>query len=253
MDSTVRHGLHVRTPGQTQTRRRRTRSPADLSMLEGAAGGNTPKDQKLLAYHIQLFRRGALSTTAVSSSIPKVIRARNKRVGVGVETHSFLDDSPPMLSHLLVKVETQSLKYAEVIADATGVSYQGVTTVGQTGTTKLWEIDCMRWHQMLVDCIVSNYEQIDSHHAEMQKSEKRGYRTLSWVVMNYLTTKCQLESSLGEQLFGSYPSLQVVHDRDEWSVHGCGRAWLFLDAIAPMSADAWLQLLLEGGGGLVAS
>eukprot|EP00961_Rhodomonas_salina_P103907 1398207-Rhodomonas_salina.1 len=66
------------------------------------------------------------------------------------------------------------------------------------------------------DSIVSNYEQIDSHSAEMQKSEKRGYRTLSWVVMNYLTTKCKLDSSLGEPLFGSYPSLRVVHDRDEW-------------------------------------
>eukprot|EP00961_Rhodomonas_salina_P005761 77900-Rhodomonas_salina.1 len=140
-----------------------------------------------------------------------------------------------------------------MIGDATGVSYQGVTTVGQTGTLKSWEMDGMRWHQMLVDGIVFNYEQIDSHRVEMQKAEKRGYRTLSWVVMNYLTTTCQLESSLGEPLFGSYPSLHVVHDRDEWSVHGSGRAWMFLDAIAPMLADAWLQSLLEGGGGLVAS
>lgn len=89
--------------------------------------------------------------------------------------HSFLDDSPLMLSHQLITVETQSLKYVEVIGDATGVSYQGVTTVGLTGKSESWELDGMLWHQMFSDCMVSDYKQIDSHCAEMQRAEKRGY------------------------------------------------------------------------------
>eukprot|EP00961_Rhodomonas_salina_P302004 3940685-Rhodomonas_salina.1 len=206
----------------------------------------------LLQYHLTRFRSAVIGAPSRQRAAPKTISAVPGKVGIHVQTHSFMDAAPPRLNGDLVKVVSHSARYTECISDIVGVSYQGSTRITDASDSEGWDLDGMRWHQILSDGLVTTPAELHRHRQTMQAAEKRGYRTLSWTVMHQVVNKMKLDRSYGEPLFGSFPSLQTVTALDQ-GPDSAGRGWLLLDAVPAGTAQAWIERMRKEGGGIVAS
>ena len=207
---------------------------------------------RLLQYHLDRFRRETRTRTETRRRTPTVVGRRPGGIGIDITTHSFMDTAPPRLNPALVRIQSKSVRYEETLGDCQGSSYQGITRVEDD--LGGWNMDGMRWHQVLRERYAEGGETLRDHRSRMVASEKRGYRTLSWVAMHHMTNVLGLTHSLGEPLFGSYPGLQPVL-RPE-SAAGMRMLqhqsnWVYLQAIPPDDMERWLSICVENGGGLV--
>eukprot|EP00961_Rhodomonas_salina_P283395 3830159-Rhodomonas_salina.3 len=208
--------------------------------------------EALLQYHVQRFRKAYFVTTSTTREAPKVIRRCPGRSGINVITHSYLDGTPGRLRGDLVLVCAQSRQYEDTLGDCKGYTYQGVTLVeDELGG---WEMDAMRWHQLISTGYVQDSSQLRGFVTEMQSAEKRGYRTLNWTMMHHLTTHLGLTHSVGEPLLGSYPGLTpLFYALPEEEATEAFNGWLLLDALPQHKAEVWIHRLIDMGGGIVAS
>eukprot|EP00961_Rhodomonas_salina_P080159 1078029-Rhodomonas_salina.1 len=160
-----------------------------------------------------------------------------------------MDTAPPRLDPQLVTIQSTSIRYQEAMGDCSTTSYQGVAhIIDEVGG---WDLDGMRWHQILTDGHAKDGEEMRERKSAMVRAEKQGYCTISWVAMHHLTTSLGLTHSMGEQLFGTYPGLTLL-----WKYSEAGRTsvpqqsnWLLLSAVPPDDMERWLVTLIEQGGG----
>eukprot|EP00961_Rhodomonas_salina_P119454 1607385-Rhodomonas_salina.1 len=82
-----------------------------------------------------------------------------------------MDLAPPRLKPDLVKVENHSLRYSEQLGDMFGTSYQGVTRI--TDEKGGWDLDGMRWYQILKDELVKDSEGMRGQKKLIAQAEKR--------------------------------------------------------------------------------
>lgn len=148
--------------------------------------------------------------------------------------------------------EAQSQRYVDQFSNFRAVTYQGVSRIEDA--LGGWDLDAMRLHQIKIDRPQTTSQGIREHLLDMQRAEKRGYRTLSWHTMQRISTAFSLDTSLGEPLFGSYPSLNPFTSL--FSVEtptNRASSWLFLDAVPPLMVMAWCDRFVRSGGGVIAA
>lgn len=207
---------------------------------------------RLLQYHFSRFRRATKSPWTARITTPSVQWGNSRAAGVDIRTHSYLDGAPPRLDPALVSVHAQSKRYVDHFTNFQATTYQGVARIEDA--LGGWDLDAMRLHQIKADQPQTTSQGIREHRLDIQRDEKRGYRTLSWTVMHQISTVLDLDTSLGEPLFGSYPSLYPVTSL--FSVEtptNRPSSWLFLDSVPPLMAMAWCDRFLRSGGGVIAS
>eukprot|EP00961_Rhodomonas_salina_P110783 1490827-Rhodomonas_salina.2 len=206
----------------------------------------------LLQHHVERFKAARKQATSTLIPAPSVIWGRSRRAGIDVRSHSYLDGTPDRLQTDLVEVQSQSQRYYETYSNFTVTIYQGIARIEDD--LGGWDLDGMRLHQITRRHPTISSRELRESREDMLRSEKKGYRTLSWKLMGYLTAMFSLSVSLGEPDFGVYPTLSTLESPRELSPRmGNACHWLYLDAVPALSMIGWCRHLVRCGGGMIAS